>query len=313
MRGMDDIDAYEVLGLSPRADDVVIRAAWKALIRKYHPDTSAAPDAAERSARINAAFKLLVSAEARAAYDRSRAPQPPPVRPPPPRPAARPAAAAPRRGRPPVRRRRPGRKLALIGMAIALVGTPIFLAARHADALALPAPLQRTMDGIATNPTVARMGANARYLLGLDAPPVLVSSSPPATATLGPPPPLDRAAIIATVDRFGRDTAAAVAEGRRCAAEAESAPAWAALDSCAALHIAGFAAASGMFGTPDPEATYFEVAAPLLPEHYAAIAADGATVTARLEAIRKIVWSAMLRQAEARIREQRQPEAGELP
>jgi len=73
MPGSNDIDPYEVLGLSPKADDVVIRAAWKALIRKYHPDASTAPDAAERAARINAAFKLLVTAEARRTYDRRRA------------------------------------------------------------------------------------------------------------------------------------------------------------------------------------------------------------------------------------------------
>ena len=33
-------DYYAMLGVTPDADQAVIRAAWKALLRKYHPDTA---------------------------------------------------------------------------------------------------------------------------------------------------------------------------------------------------------------------------------------------------------------------------------
>src|SRR6218665_3798682 len=122
MPGLDDIDAYEVLGVSPRADDVVIRAAWKALIRKYHPDSSTSPDAADRAARINAAFKLLVTPDARAAYDRRRAAPPvaPPRPAPRPKPAPMPQPAARRPAPPPLRRPRRLRLTALAGAAVLL-------------------------------------------------------------------------------------------------------------------------------------------------------------------------------------------------
>jgi hypothetical protein len=85
-----DTDYYAVLGLNPHADDVVVHAAWKALLRKHHPDTNAGPHAAERARAINEAFAVLGKPDARADYDRAhggrpiiaphrQAPQPAPV------------------------------------------------------------------------------------------------------------------------------------------------------------------------------------------------------------------------------------------
>lgn len=79
-------DYYAVLGVSGTSDDVVIRAAYKALMLKYHPDTNKSLDATVRAAAINEAFAVLGNAERRAAYDasRARASSPPPSPPPPP-------------------------------------------------------------------------------------------------------------------------------------------------------------------------------------------------------------------------------------
>ena len=61
-----------ILQVDPEAEDEVIRAAYRRLARKYHPDLAAGPDAG-RMAAINAAWSLVGTPAARAAYDRSRA------------------------------------------------------------------------------------------------------------------------------------------------------------------------------------------------------------------------------------------------
>lgn len=66
-------DYYEVMGVSPTSDDVVIRAAFKALMLKYHPDTNKGDDATKRAAAINAAWAVLGNPEQRARYDSQRA------------------------------------------------------------------------------------------------------------------------------------------------------------------------------------------------------------------------------------------------
>lgn len=65
-------DPYAVLGLTPSADQVVVHAAWKALLRKYHPDINADNESAARTREINEAFAILGKPETRAAYDRAR-------------------------------------------------------------------------------------------------------------------------------------------------------------------------------------------------------------------------------------------------
>lgn len=89
------IDHYAVLGLNPSADDVVIHAAWKALLRKHHPDTNPGDPSGARAREINEAFAVLGKPDSRARYDRlrMRGPEivavrdaaPPRFRPPPPR------------------------------------------------------------------------------------------------------------------------------------------------------------------------------------------------------------------------------------
>jgi DnaJ-domain-containing protein 1 len=60
---------YDSLGVSPWAEDAVIRAAYRALMRLYHPDTNQDPQAQSRVREINSAFAVLGNPEKRAAYD----------------------------------------------------------------------------------------------------------------------------------------------------------------------------------------------------------------------------------------------------
>jgi hypothetical protein len=66
-------DYYAALGLSPTSEDVVIRAAYLALMRRYHPDGNPSEVAAARARAINAAYAVLGDPDKRAEYDQTRA------------------------------------------------------------------------------------------------------------------------------------------------------------------------------------------------------------------------------------------------
>jgi|GEM_PF-5099176 hypothetical protein len=51
--------AYQILELAPDADAQQIRAAYRSLARRFHPDVNSEPDAEQRMKRLNAAFALL--------------------------------------------------------------------------------------------------------------------------------------------------------------------------------------------------------------------------------------------------------------
>lgn len=73
-------DYYATLGLHQDADEVVIRAAYKALAQRYHPDK--APGNEARMQAINAAYAVLSDPEQRRRYDaryQSRRPAQPEV------------------------------------------------------------------------------------------------------------------------------------------------------------------------------------------------------------------------------------------
>ena len=64
---------YEILGVSPLAEDIVIRAAYRALAQRYHPDKSDEPKeaAALRMRSIQEAYQVLSDSVSRVAYDAS--------------------------------------------------------------------------------------------------------------------------------------------------------------------------------------------------------------------------------------------------
>ncbi len=65
-------DYYATLGVAPSSEDVVIRAAYVALMRRYHPDSNDSPAAAERAKAITVAYAVLSDPDRRIDYDRAR-------------------------------------------------------------------------------------------------------------------------------------------------------------------------------------------------------------------------------------------------
>ena len=64
-------DPYEVLGVQKTATEAAIRAAYRKLAKRHHPDLNPGkPEAAERFKEINAANDILSDAEKRARFDR---------------------------------------------------------------------------------------------------------------------------------------------------------------------------------------------------------------------------------------------------
>jgi DnaJ-class molecular chaperone len=64
-------DHYRILGVIQDAEDIVIKAAYRALAQKYHPDKWAGPpeDATMRMSEINKAFAVLSDQVKRKQYD----------------------------------------------------------------------------------------------------------------------------------------------------------------------------------------------------------------------------------------------------
>ena len=66
-------DHYATLGVSPTSEDVVIRAAYLALMRRYHPDLNSSAEAAQRAQAITSAYAVLGNWRRRSEYDLKRA------------------------------------------------------------------------------------------------------------------------------------------------------------------------------------------------------------------------------------------------
>ena len=68
------IDYYRTLGVLDDAEDIVIKAAYRALAQRYHPDRWAgnAAEATRRMSAINEAYAVLSDPEKRRAYDAKR-------------------------------------------------------------------------------------------------------------------------------------------------------------------------------------------------------------------------------------------------
>ena len=67
-----DKDYYRALEISHTATAEEIKRAYRALARRFHPDASDEPNAAERFRKIQAAYEILGDQRQRGAYDRKR-------------------------------------------------------------------------------------------------------------------------------------------------------------------------------------------------------------------------------------------------
>ena len=66
---MDKRDYYEVLGVSKDASADEIKSAFRKLAKKYHPDVSKEPDAAEKFKEAQEAYAVLSDPDKRKKYD----------------------------------------------------------------------------------------------------------------------------------------------------------------------------------------------------------------------------------------------------
>lgn len=82
------LNHYRLLGIPPDADQQRIKAAYRSLAKRFHPDANQGSEAAaELFRQINEAYRVLADTGARRQYDRklkaeqqsSRAAQPPPA------------------------------------------------------------------------------------------------------------------------------------------------------------------------------------------------------------------------------------------
>ncbi|MFM7312340.1 MAG: J domain-containing protein, partial [Cyanobium sp.] len=82
------VDPYVVLGVSPEATGAEIKAAYRALVKRHHPDAGGSED---RIVALNAAWEVLRDEQSRHRYDAVH--HPGSARPQPPATATRPARA----------------------------------------------------------------------------------------------------------------------------------------------------------------------------------------------------------------------------
>ena len=66
---MEKRDYYEVLGVDKNASEADIKSAFRKLAKKYHPDVSKEPDAAEKFKEAQEAYAVLSDSSKRSQYD----------------------------------------------------------------------------------------------------------------------------------------------------------------------------------------------------------------------------------------------------
>lgn len=69
---MEFKDYYKILGVEASADKKAIKAAYRKLARKYHPDVSDHKDAEEKFKEVTEAYEVLYDEKKRAEYDEVR-------------------------------------------------------------------------------------------------------------------------------------------------------------------------------------------------------------------------------------------------
>ena len=255
-------DLYAILGVSPSSDDVVIRAAFKALMLKYHPDTNRTSGATERATAINAAFAVLGNPKKRAVYDAAHSqwrakqssassPGPPPSPPTPP-----PSDAASNTGRkasesPPSKVSENPSRWWTAGAVVIIVGL-IRLASTqgHTDASVPSLPLVdvNATEGMDTNMDSIPVQASPSNDLPLMDNGATAFSGPANTVFSTPALPDSPDSIsfddIETATRmFARLSKRAGMVGarswsRNCHVMAQKSPSWSAADRCAAFDFA---------------------------------------------------------------------------
>ena len=66
------VDPYQILQVSPSAEQEVLHAAFRALAMKYHPDRDSSARAARRMMELNQAYAMVREPQLRAQVDKAR-------------------------------------------------------------------------------------------------------------------------------------------------------------------------------------------------------------------------------------------------
>jgi curved DNA-binding protein CbpA len=69
---MQSLDPYQILQVSPTAEQEVLHAAFRALAMKYHPDRDSSARASRRMMELNQAYAMVREPALRAQVDKSR-------------------------------------------------------------------------------------------------------------------------------------------------------------------------------------------------------------------------------------------------
>lgn len=196
-------DPYEILGIGPAADDATIRAAYRAGMKRFHPDQNAAPDAADKARQVASAYRLLSDPDQRARYDRQQAMREQVIAPPP----------------PPTPRSAPRGRLGGLALVVLSAGIVGFALTR------LNGPMPEAASAPSARPALAAPRADAEQQLADAVPPSAVIAGPgdnsavrtasaPVSVAPSPPPPITLSikAPDLTLPKTGRQPAPAFRE-----------------------------------------------------------------------------------------------------
>jgi hypothetical protein len=301
-------DYYAILGVAPNSEQIVIQAAYRALMRRYHPDTNASPDAAARAQAINEAYAVLSDPDRRARYDRTRLSKKSDggTAPPPPPPQNEPRASEPDEHLEASRKaNRQG--LAALGVyaaTIAAVGLAIFAAqgsladassdnTMNVDNLATENLMVNdtlAIDDAAYAADAAMNAADANMVMAEPVEPERLSALPVAAVEYSN---VENAArTVASV--FMRDgISGARAYSEDCHRRTTESPSWQSADYCAAFDYAAAAIDQAVTRQAGwPESGYFRFQSQNQADQYAAAGAPSYMTMSRLRQIEGAAASA---------------------
>lgn len=277
-------DHYVTLGVLPTSDDVVIKGAYKALMLKYHPDTSQVPNAAVRAMAINEAYATLGNAERRAAYDAKRTQN-------------QASGTGPARRRAGWRIAAPAMAAATVLGAVVTMGAAVVapVASNRSEASTIP-PSDRTLAHAAPDGGARKAAADApthhSEMVEVFGRRDAAATAPNEAPSAGEADPIDYAAVrdsaaaaVRVLQSDGLDIARV--ESLSCAERVASTRSWAQADRCAAFdHAVRLADLRTAHDTGTSEDAYFATREKEAPSLYASTGVDRYLVGQRIQRVR---------------------------
>lgn len=324
-------DYYAVLGVAPDSEDIVIQAAYRALMRRYHPDKNPSKEAQRKTVEINAAYAVLGDPIQRADYNTRRnaeaarasssktersSTSPPP---PPPPPKGSTANADNNPVAPSAAAKRGGLIFASI-LTVCIVGGLILSASNLSDVANntmnvdenLTTTDMNATDMNATDLNATDMNASAIDLNSLE---TNLAAAEPADLSKQAQTALSYDTIEAAADRVAKiittkGISGARAYSENCHKAVQASPSWDGADDCAAFDYAAAYiddAVSTQAGWP--KNGYFEFQNTNEPDDYAAVGAPSYVTSDRLNKLRAAAQSAAQEAFSAEVARMRAKEA----